>query len=373
MPADLRSLPELGIDVGQPIDAGPAERQQRPEYHGTVLTPTPIMRLVAGFWSFKTLAVAVELDLFTALAGGRSITIFGAQQEFGISARGADMLLAACASMGLLERDGDGYRNTALAEQFLVTGRPYYFGGQVRYCDERTYLPWHRIGDALRTDEPLTWDVRSQVSLFDRADEDLREVFWAAMHSTSIITARLLGEAHDFGAYTSLMDIGGGSGAYPIELCRRYPRLRGTVFDLPHVCEVAQHQIDQAGLADRISVTGGDFLTQPALPRGHDVILLSMILHNWDEPTNRALLGKCYDALPSGGTIMVSELLLNADRTGPPEAALMGLNMIVETQGGRNYSEVEYARWLTDTGFVSPRTIGLDAPGANGVVVARKP
>lgn len=368
------AYPEQRIDVGQPINAAAAARRRRRRgYHGTVLTPTPIMQLVAGFWSFKTLAVAVELDLFTALAGGRSITTSGVQQEFGISARGADMLLAACASLGLLERAGDGYRNTALAEQFLVTGQPYYFGGQVRYCDERTYLPWHRIGDALRSDQPLTWDPRNQVSLFDTIDADLREVFWAAMHSTSTVTARLLGEAHDFGAYASLMDVGGGSGAYPIELCHRYPQLRATVFDLPHVCEVAQRQIDQAGLADRIGVTGGDFLTQPALPREHDLILLSMVLHNWDEPTNRALLAKCYEALPSGGTIMVSELLLNADRTGPPAAALMGLNMIVETRGGRNYSEVEYARWLTDTGFVDPRMVGFDAPGANGVVVARKP
>jgi hypothetical protein len=70
---------------------------------------------------------------------------------------------------------------------------------------------------------------------------------------------------------------------------------------------------------------------------------------------------------------VVSELLLNSDRTGPPEAALMGMNMLVETVGGRNYSDSEYATWLADTGFTDVRVIAFDAPGANGAVVARRP
>jgi hypothetical protein len=51
----------------------------------------------------------------------------------------------------------------------------------------------------------------------------------------------------------------------------------------------------------------------------------------------------------------------------------MGMNMLVETVGGRNYSETEYAGWLTDAGFVDAHVVHFDAPGANGVVVARKP
>jgi hypothetical protein len=126
-----------------------------------MLTPTPLMRLTTGFWSFKTLAVAVELGLFTRLAGGRTMSVEQAREELGLRDRPADVLLAACASLGLLEKAGDGYRNSPMAEEFLVAGRPYYFGGQVRYCDERTYLPWHRVGEALRTDgAPTAHELR---------------------------------------------------------------------------------------------------------------------------------------------------------------------------------------------------------------------
>jgi 3-hydroxy-5-methyl-1-naphthoate 3-O-methyltransferase len=338
-----------------------------------MLSPTTLMDLVSGFWSFKTLAAAVNLDLFTALRDGRVVTVAEVCAEFDTAERPTDMLLAACTSLGLLERAADGYRNSELAEEFLVKGRPNYFGGQVRYCDERTYLAWHRIEEALRTDKPLTWDLDQGGSFFEIANHQTRELFWDAMHSTSMFTAGALGDAYHFGAHRSLLDVGGGSGAYAIVLSQRNPALRATVFDLPHVCEIAGRNIAKAGLDDRVRTHPGDFLSASTLPSGHDVILLSMVLHDWDEATNRALLAKCHQALPSGGVVIISELILNPDRDGPVAAALMGLNMVVETQGGRNYSETEYAEWLMDAGFTDVRRLVFDAPGANGAMVATRP
>ncbi|MEU8301909.1 methyltransferase [Micromonospora sp. NPDC048909] len=337
-----------------------------------MITPTPLMSLVAGVWGFKTLAVGVELGLFTRLANGRTLTVAEASAEFGLPERPADLLLAASASLGLLEKAGDGYRNSELAEQFLVEGRPYYFGAQVRYSDLRTYLPWHRIAEALRTDRPLTWDPQRQQSMFDTTDPGMLAEFWDAMYSTSSFTARALADAYDFGAHRRLLDVGGGAGAFPVEFCRRLPDLAATVLDLPHVCVRAEERIAAAGLTGRIGTIAGNFLADAALPDGHDVILLSMILHDWDEPTNRALLAKCHAALPPGGAVVICELLLNDERTGPPEAALMGMNMLVETEGGKNYSGAEYRAWLTDVGFVDVRTVPFDAPGANGAVLARR-
>jgi 3-hydroxy-5-methyl-1-naphthoate 3-O-methyltransferase len=331
------------------------------------------MGLVTGFWSFKTFAAAVELDLFTRLAGGRVLTVQTASTEFGLAERPADLLLAACASLGLLDKTDAGYRNSALAEEFLVAGKPYYFGGQVRYCDERTYLPWHRVGEALRTDKPLTWDPQAKGSVFDADDPEMVALFWEAMYSTSIFTARALAGAYDFTRHQRLLDVGGGAGAFSIELCRQHSNLRATVFDLPHVCTQADAKIAAAGLTGTVDTAAGDFLADPTLPGGYDAMLLSMILHDWNEPTNELILAKCHQALSPGGTIIISELLLNDDRTGPPEAALMGMNMLVETEGGKNYSGAEYHAWLGRAGFTDIHKVAFDAPGANGAVLARKP
>jgi predicted O-methyltransferase YrrM len=328
------------------------------------------MALSTGFWASKTLAAAHELDLFSRLAGGAEVTVTGLAEALGLHPRPADMLLTGCAALGLLEKTDRGYRNTPLSEAYLVRGKPYYFGGFVEMADKRLYAGWGRLTEALRTNRPTTWDPAVQSSIFDGEDPTLLATFWEAMHSLSTMTARKLGEAVDLGKFRRLLDIGGGSGAYDIELCKQYAALRATVFDLPHVVPIAAGKIAAAGLADRIATVGGSFF-EP-LPKDHDVHLLSMILHDWDEAKNRALLRRSFEALPSGGAVVISELLVNDEKTGPAPAALMSLNMLIETEG-RNYTPAEYSAWLKDAGFRDIETVWFDAPAASGAVIGRKP
>ncbi|PZF84745.1 methyltransferase [Jiangella anatolica] len=330
------------------------------------------MQLSIGFWSFKALATADELELFARLSDTGGATVDELAELLGVEQRPVELLVTACASIGLLERRDGRYVNSALAEEFLVPGKPYHFGGWVRMLDRRLYPAWGRLTEAVRTNRPTSWNPDEQAHLFDSEDPQLLALFWEAMHSLSTFTARELGAHVDLSASTALLDVGGGSGAFDIELCRRYPNLRATVFELPAVCEIAAKKIGAAGYADRIAVTPGDFLADPELPTGHDVVLLSMIMHDWAPEQDLAILRKCFAALPPGGRIVISELLVDDEKTGPPAAALMGLNMLVEALG-RNYTAAEYGQWLRATGFVDVRTLSFEAPGANGAVLARKP
>lgn len=337
------------------------------------LTPVPLMQLATAFWAFKTLAAAHELDLFTRVSTSGGISPPELSQHLGIEARPAEMLLTGCAALGLLEKDGARYRNSPLAEKFLVRGTPYYFGGFVEMLDKRLYPGWGKLLEAVRTNRPTTWDPDRQKSLFEAEDPAMLATFWEAMHSLSTFTARVLGEAIDFSSFTRLLDVGGGSAAFDIELCRQYPRLRATVYDLPFVTGIAAEKVAAAGLQDRITMARGDFFADPSYPSGHDVILLSMIMHDWDEARDREILRKCYQALPSGGAVIISELLVNDAKSGPAPAALMSLNMLIETEGGRNYSPAEYSAWLDALGFRDIRTAWFEAAGANGAVIGYKP
>jgi 3-hydroxy-5-methyl-1-naphthoate 3-O-methyltransferase len=331
----------------------------------------PLMALSTGFWAFKTLAAAHELDLFSRLAEGAGITAVGLAETLGLHPRPAEMLLTGCAALGLLQKTDGRYRNTPLSDAYLVRGKPYYFGGFVQMADKRLYAGWGKLTEALRTNRPTTWDPAVQSSLFDGEDPTMLALFWEAMHSLSTMTARKLGEAVDFGQFRRLLDIGGGSGAYDIELCKQYDGLRATVFDLPHVAAIAAGKIAEAGLTGRIETAGGSFFEQ--LPGDHDVHLLSMILHDWDEAQNRALLRRSFVALPSGGAVVISELLVDDDKTGPAPAALMSLNMLIETEGGRNYTPAEYSAWLDEAGFRHIETVWFDGPAASHAVIGRKP
>jgi hypothetical protein len=61
--------------------------------------------------------------------------------------------------------------------------------------------------------------------------------------------------------------------------------------------------------------------------------------------------------LPSGGAVVISELLVNDEKTGPVTAALMSLNMLIETEG-RNHTPAEYSAWLTEPDSATSRRSG---------------
>jgi hypothetical protein len=143
------------------------------------------------------------------------------------------------------------------------------------------------------------------------------------------------------------------------------------VFDLPGVVQFAAGKIAAAGLQDRIATAPGDLFGDAPYPDGRDVAFLSLILHSFREDQDRLILPKCADCLPSGGAIVISELLVDDDKTGPAPAALMSLTMLVEDEG-RSYTAAEYTGWLLDAGFCEVRRLPIEAPGANGVVVATR-
>jgi hypothetical protein len=219
----------------------------------------------------------------------------------------------------------------------------------------------------------VIWDPDERESAFGPEDEMITGLFWEAMHSLAGSTADALASVYDFGGHRRLLDVGGGSGGFPIALCGRFPDLSASVYDLPHVCPIAEGKIDAAGLGKAVDTIPGDFAKDLTLPGGFDVILLSQILHDHDEQSGRALLGKSLAALEPGGAVLICEHLLNPERTGPPEAALMGMNMLVAMTGGENYAETEYLSWLAGAGFEDTEIRSFTSAGANGVVIGRKP
>jgi hypothetical protein len=331
------------------------------------------MEMVFSIAVFNTLASSLELDVFTKLSGRKATTSEELARSLGIAERPAEMLLTGCAALGLLMKKNGSYHNSPLAEEYLVRGKPYYFGGILEMWDKRLYLAWHKLTEALRTNRPTAWDPDKQQSLFEGADPLMMSHFWEGMHSVSTSTARALGKAVGLKRFKNLLDIGGGSGAMDIELCRQYRNLRATVYDQPSVVEIATQKISQAGMGGRIGTVAGNFFTDASYPVGHDLILLSMIMHDWSEEEDRQILRKCYDTLPSGGAVVICELLVNDQKTGPAGAALMSLTMLIDTRDGRNYTAQEYASWLKDTGFRKIRTVRFKAPGADGAVIAEKP
>ncbi|MFI7235758.1 methyltransferase [Streptomyces cyaneofuscatus] len=333
--------------------------------------PEKIMELTSGLWVSKTLSTALDIDLFGTLTRHPGSSVAELAEHLGFDTRPTRSLLTACAALGLITKDGGHCFNSPLSQRYLVRGAPDYFGGWVEMLERHDYPGWMRLTESLRANRPTAWDPARQKSLFDDADPVVMETFWEAMYAVSTVTARAFAARVGLGAIRALLDVGGGGAAWDIELCRTYPDLRAAVVDLPFVCELTRPGIEKADLTERITTVPGDFFTDP-LPTGYDAVLLSSILHDWDETADRAILRQCFQALPTGGRLIVSELFVADSEDGPLDAALMGLAMQVETWG-HGLTVDELTGWLTDTGFTGIQVHRFTAPTANGVVIAHRP
>ena len=105
---------------------------------------------------------------------------------------------------------------------------------------------------------------------------------------------------------------------------------------------------------------GGDFFKDP-IPAA-DVILMGHILHDWDLDTKRMLIRKAFDALPSGGALIVYEAIIDDERSSNAFGLMMSLNMLIETAGGFDYTGADCSDWMTQAGFSATRVEHLVGP-----------
>jgi methylase of polypeptide subunit release factors len=165
-------------------------------------------------------------------------------------------------------------------------------------------------------------------------------------------------------------DLAAGSGVWGIALAQQSPHVSVTAVDWPGVLPATRRVVGRFNLTDRFSFVAGD-LHSAAFGTGHQIATLGHILHSEGERFSRTLLRKTFDALSPGGTIAIAEFLANDDRTGPPNAIIFAVNMLVNTDEGDTFTFPEIRKWLQEAGFSEVRT--LDAPGPSPLILATKP
>jgi O-methyltransferase domain/Dimerisation domain len=228
---------------------------------------------------------------------------------------------------------------------------------------------WNGLLESIMTGKTAAeiQNVANSFDLMARGPQNVA-IFNAAMTDmTRLVTPDVL-RAYDFGAISHLMDVGGGSGELIGAVAKKYPSIRGTVFDLPRCAEVANRHFDRLGISGRAGFLAGDFFQ--SIPSGSDAIILKSVIHDWNDERSCIILRNCRQALPRDGTLLLVERLMpespgvsNEDRAN----AMSDLNML-RGPGGRERTENEYHRLLTESGF---RPTTLHPAGRFNVIESR--
>lgn len=161
--------------------------------------------------------------------------------------------------------------------------------------------------------------------------------------------------AFDFSAVDSVVDVGGGNGALLQVVLEAHPGLSGVLAETPRIADSARERLADSAVADRCEVSTSDFFD--SVPAGHDVYLLSRILHDWDDEQCGTILRNCRTAMDAGAALLVVERVIPTD--GAPSLAVdWDLHMLINT-GGRERTLGEYEALFDTAGFTYSHGVAL--------------
>jgi SAM-dependent methyltransferase len=212
---------------------------------------------------------------------------------------------------------GEQYRGWAAALHTFVTGEPGF--------DKEYGVPYF----AFLSQHP------EESAVFNRA---------MAAGTRARVDALL---SYDWTGHKRVADIGGGSGTAIAAVLWANPHLQGAVFDLPNVVDDAHQTLDDAGVADRCEVVGGDFFIDPLPPA--DAYVLAQILHDWNDERAGAILRNCRRSIADGGRLLVIDGVVPPG-SEPGFLKHMDLHMLVLV-GGKERTEREWRDLLAREAF----------------------
>jgi|SRR5579871_5992077 len=286
-----------------------------------------VERFLATTLDAAALRSAFELGLIDALATGSDRNAAVLQRRLRLPGPGWQLLVDILAAAGVLSLDDGEVDLTAdfrsvLAWRDLLLARARFVS--LVAADFAEHFT------AFLSDLPA-FMARSAVFELFRYDRCLEETpanlalarRW--VDYTTVLTryeAAACLDRLDLERHWRLLDIGGNSGEFVLQACRRHGGLAATVLDLPVVCALGRAHIAGDPAAARIRFVAGDMRSDP-LPSGHDLLTFKSVLHDWPEPDMARILERSARRLEPGGRLVIFERGPLALGPGPVTASTL--------------------------------------------------
>jgi hypothetical protein len=305
-----------------------------------------LMAMVRGYQRSRAVTVAAELGVADLLRDGpRGVDDLATATSTDPSA--LYRLLRALAAVGVFVELADRRFALSAMGEFLRRDHPMSMDPAARmFGADYQWRAWGALRHSVETGENAALHALGMdVWEYRRRHPEHSELFDATMRTLSSADNSGVLEAHDFGRYAVVADIGGGTGAVLAAVLAAHPGVRGILFDQPHV--VANAEGVQRAVADRVTVVPGDFFD--GVPAGADAYLLVRILHDWEDDDALRILRNVRAAMTPDARLVVVDSVL-----GPPNedplATFLDLMMLVSA-GGRERTEQEWTALLAEAGL----------------------
>lgn len=316
---------------------------------------------VTGFVHAQIVVACVQLGLLEALRE-EPLPLEALAARLGLDEAAADRLLGAAAGLDLVERVPEGWMlgaqgAAALANPGVAAMATHHERLYADLADPVAALKRGPGGGALAR----YWAYAAG------GDPDAVAAYSALMAASQPIVARQALSAYSFARRRTLLDVGGGEGAFLSAVAARAPRLHLKLFDLPAVIDRARTRFAANGLA--VELHSGRFPDDP-LPQGADTISFVRVLHDHDDPVVARLLARAAEALPPGGEALIVEPL--ADTPGGRQVGSYFSIYLWAMGSGRPRTRSEYGAMARKAGFSRLRERPTPLPLMARVLVAER-
>lgn len=289
--------------------------------------------LATGYWFSEVLFTAVELDVFTLLEseGMTTTEIAGA---LAMPAPSLGRFLQALCAINLVVCDGGSYYNTKLASDYLVPGKSDYQGDSILWR-KGLRLEWQNLTECLKAGGRVNFPVEEEGH--EQFARRVRKYINAMDNIARTKVAEILPFFEGLELKGEILDIGTGSGAIASGFLESFPSLSATVVDIQEVLNYTRELMDKKGFGQRVSYQPTNILEPwPVAKEGFDLVILSNIIHAYSEEEIPLILDRAAKCLKSGGFLVIHDFF---PEHFSAKAALLDLNMFINTFNGRIFSE----------------------------------
>ncbi|MEV7021518.1 methyltransferase [Kitasatospora sp. NPDC093558] len=314
-------------------------------------SPTPaitMLRLLGGYQISQALFVAARAGLADQLLDG-PIPLAELATATGLRPGPLARIVHALAGEGVFALDaGTGLVRLGPLGRTLASGLPESVRNIALMWMDSHYRAFGELWGTAETGRPAA-EIAFGEPLFDWIGQDPARVraFSAAMTDFARAIRHHSLDAVELDGARTVVDVGGADGTVLAVLAERYPHLRGTVFDLPHVVTAAPEVLRAHGVDDRITTAGGDFFVEvpPA-----DSYLACFILHDWSDEKAGLILGNIHRAADATDARLILVETVLDEGAAPEVASLLDLTML-GVLTGRERTRPEWRDLLAASGF----------------------
>lgn len=317
-----------------------------------------VTQMLTGLITSQAIYVAAKLGVADLMKNGPRDTVDLAEATKS-DPEALYRLLRMLAGLGFFREVGPRrFENAALGTALRADDPAKAHAVALFFGGDPSWAAWSKLEKAVATGRS-GFSLAHGMGTFDFLAEnpDDAKVFNDTMIGLHGAEPAAVAKVYDGTGIERLVDVGGGTGNMITTILKANPKMKGTLYDLPHVADEAKKRLASLKLQDRCDVVSGSFFDE--VPVG-DAYTISHIIHDWDEASCLKILGHCRRANPEAKIQLIETVVPEGNEMH--FAKLLDVVMLVHTEGGQERTEKEYAELFEKAGYRLDQIIPTESP-----------